>query len=571
MAVLTDRAAFEAFTAAARAKWDELWAGDHWVISVGISECSIAKGALETYKHLELVLSEGHIPAVLRRVGCAGWCFAEPFIEIKPPGSPPIVYGWVTTDRVPELLDSLRRGEWRPEWVLGVRAPEAWQGIPPLQAHPFLRAQRRILFEHAGVIDPESIEEYIAVGGYRAFLRALFEMTPDEVVAEVKASNLRGRGGAGFPAGIKWESGRRTPAWPKYVVVNSHEGEPNVFKDRRLLETNPHLVLEGLLIGCYALETPYGYNYIGGEHALALRRFQRAVEQAYELGLLGDDILGSGFSCHVRVRTGGGAYICGEGSALMYAIMGQRGQPRTKPPRSVEEGLWRRPTVLNNTETFASVPAIIRNGGSWYASLGTKESTGTKLITMQGPVRYLGVAEVELGISMRSLIFDVFGGMRPGYRFKGVQTGGVSAGPLREDELDVPVDFDSLTPLGGMLGSGGFVVFDESVCAVDFARYLVGFSRYESCGKCTPCRLGTPALVEILDRIRYGYGRPEDLDIIRYASKHIIELSLCGLGQVAPMPLLGMLERFQEEFLEHVTERRCRAGVCPIEAGIAAR
>ncbi|MCS7246081.1 MAG: NADH-quinone oxidoreductase subunit F [Thermomicrobium sp.] len=570
MGRLTDRAAFETYAANAQRRWEALWEDRSWVISVGISGCSIAKGAEQTFQHLALLLADGHIPTVLRRVGCMGLCFAEPLVEVKRPGEPPVLYGWVTTDRVPEFVDTLRRGELPTEGVLGVRAFEEWQGIAPLQQHPFLRHQRRLLLEHAGVIDPESIDDYIATGGYRALLKALFEMTPEEVVDEVKRSNLRGRGGAGFPTGIKWESGRRTPAWPKYVVVNSHEGEPNVFKDRRLLEANPHLVLEGLIIGCYALETPFGYNYIGGEHALALRRFQLAVEQAYALGLLGDDILGSGFSCHVRVRTGGGAYICGEGSALMYAIMGQRGQPRTKPPRSVEEGLWKRPTVLNNTETFASVPLIVRNGGSWYATLGTKDSTGTKLVTMQGPVRFLGVAEIELGMSMHRLVFDVFGGVREGYRFKGVQTGGVSAGPLREDELDIPVDFDALTPAGAMLGSGGFVVFDESVCAVDFARYLVAFSRYESCGKCTPCRLGTPALVEILDRIRYGFGRPDDLEVIQYASKQIIELSLCGLGQVAPMPLLGMLERFRDEFIEHITEQRCRAGVCPMTASVSA-
>lgn len=570
MPKLTDRGSFDAFVAKARERWNQLWSGPEWVFSVGLSECSLSKGAAETYRHLELILAEGHFPARLRRVGCGGWCFAEPFVEVKPPGGPPIVYGWMTSDRVPELIEALRRREFSLEGMLGVRADEEWQGIPPLAQHPFMRRQHRLLFAHAGVIDPESLEDYVAVGGYQAFVKALFDMTPEEVVAEVKASNLRGRGGAGFPAGIKWESGRRTPAWPKYVVVNSHEGEPNVFKDRRLLETNPHLVLEGLLIGCYALETPYGYNYIGGEHVLALERFRHAVEQAYEVGLLGENILGTNFSGHVRVRTGGGAYICGEGSALMYAIMGQRGQPRTKPPRSVEEGLWKRPTVLNNAETFAAVPAIIQNGGAWYAKLGTKESTGTKLITMQGPVRHLGVAEIELGITMRELIFDVFGGMREGYRFKGVQTGGVSAGPLREEELEVPVDFDSLTPLGAMLGSGGFVVFDESVCAVDFARYLVTFSRYESCGKCTPCRLGTAALVEILDRIRHGYGRLEDLDVIEYASRHVIELSLCGLGQVAPMPLLGMLQRYRDEFLEHITEKRCRTGVCPMSIGALA-
>ncbi|MBX6753418.1 complex I 51 kDa subunit family protein [Thermorudis peleae] len=561
---LSSRQAFDEYVAREQARWESLWNGDQWVVSVGISECSIAKGAEETYRHLSLILAQEGIPHVLRRVGCAGWCFAEPYVEVRVPGAPPIVYAQITTERVPELVHALRQGNLKPEWALGVRGEQGFDGIPPLHAHPFLAKQRRLLFADAGVIDPESISDYIARGGYQALRKALFEMTPEEVVAEVKAANLRGRGGAGFPAGIKWESGRRTQAWPKYVVVNSHEGEFNVYKDRRLLESNPHLVLEGLIIGCYALETPYGYNYIGGEHALALKRFQHAVEEAYALGLLGDNILGTGFSCHVRVRTGGGAYICGEGSALMYAIMGYRGQPRTKPPRSVEEGLWKRPTVLNNTETFANVPGIIRNGGKWYASIGPENSPGTKLVTMQGPLVRLGVAEIEMGLSLRELIFDVYGGMREGYRFKGIQMGGVSSGPLREDELDVGVDFDSLDKAGVMLGSGGFVVFDDRICAVDFARFLVAFSRYESCAKCNPCRLGNPALLEILDRIRYGEGRPEDIDLIKETSKHIIELSLCGLGQVAPMPALGMLRAFPEEFEAHIREKRCPAGVCPI-------
>lgn len=324
------------------------------------------------------------------------------------------------------------------------------------------------------------------------------------------------------------------------------------------------------MIGCYALETPHGYNYVGGEHKLAIERFRKAVDQAYELGLLGDNVLGSGVSCHIRVRTGGGAYICGEGSALMYSVMGQRGQPRTKPPRSVEEGVWKRPTVLNNTETFANIPGIIRNGGAWYAAMGTEKSTGTKLITMQGPVQRIGVVEIEMGMPMREVIFGLFGGMREGYVFKGVQTGGVSAGPLREEQLDVPVDFDSLTPLGGMLGSGGFVVFDQSVCAVDFARYLQEFNRYESCAKCVPCRLGNPALVEIIERIRLGQARQGDLALIEETSRPIIDLSLCGLGQVAPMPTLGMIRAFPEDFAAHIEEHRCPAGVCPVESGAPA-
>ena len=567
---LTDRAAFEQYVAEAQRRWAERTAGDRWVVSVGISECSIAKGARQTLDHLRLALEQAGIQAEVRQVGCAGWCWAEPYVEVQAPGAPPVIYQKITTDKVPELVDAMKRGDVKADWALGVRADQPFEGVPPLNEHPFLAGQRRVLMVDWGIIDPESIEDYIARGGYQAWIKAIFDMTPEEVVNEVKISNVRGRGGAGFPAGIKWESGRRTQAWPKYVIANSHEGEPNVFKDRRMLESNPHLVLEGIMIGCYALETPHGYNYVGGEHKLAIERFRKAVDQAYELGLLGDNVLGSGVSCHIRVRTGGGAYICGEGSALMYSVMGQRGQPRTKPPRSVEEGVWKRPTVLNNTETFANIPGIIRNGGAWYAAMGTEKSTGTKLITMQGPVQRIGVVEIEMGMPMRELIFGLFGGMREGHVFKGVQTGGVSAGPLREEQLDVPVDFDSLTPLGGMLGSGGFVVFDQSVCAVDFARYLQEFNRYESCAKCVPCRLGNPALVEIIERIRLGHARPGDLTLIEETSRPIIDLSLCGLGQVAPMPTLGMIRAFPEDFAAHIDEHRCPAGVCPVDAATPA-
>ncbi len=358
--------------------------------------------------------------------------------------------------------------------------------MPSIHAHPFFRIQHRVLTKNWGMIDPYSIDEYIATDGYAAWIRAIFDLTPEEVVDEVKASGVRGRGGAGFPAGIKWESGRRAQARPKFMACNSHEGEPNVYKDRRLIESDPHRILEGIMLGCYGVGAERGYNYIGGEHLLAVERFRRAVADAYRLGLLGDNILGSGVNCHIRLSTGGGAYICGEGSALMYSVMGERGQPRTKPPRSVEEGLWRRPTVLNNTETLAPVPDIVRRGGEWYASLGTERSTGTKLVSMQGPLKRLGVVEVEMGVSLRDLVFETFGGMAEGKTLKGVQTGGVSAGALLPDQLDVPVDFDSLQQFDCMLGSGGFVVFDESVDAVEFGRYLMDFNRWESCGKCTP-------------------------------------------------------------------------------------
>lgn len=564
---LNSREAFEQYASDVAKSWSETMDGDKWVFSVGISECSLARGAGKTFAHLRLALEQAGIDAEVRRVGCAGWCWAEPFVEVRGPGHPAVVYMNITTDRVPELVSTVARGEVISERAMGVRSDQPFNGIDPLDEHPFLKGQRRLLFERAGVIDPESIDDYIANGGYSAWIKALFEMTPDQVVAEVKTANVRGRGGAGFPAGIKWESGRRTQAWPKYVVANSHEGEPNVYKDRRLIESDPHLVLEGIMLGCFALETPHGYNYVGGEHVMAINRFRIALKQAYDLGLLGDNILGTGISCHVKTRTGGGAYICGEGSALMYSLMGLRGQPRTKPPRSVEEGVWRRPTVLNNTETYANVPSIVLNGGAWFAAIGTEKSSGTKLVTIQGPAKRIGLVEVEMGMSMHDLIFGLFGGMKDGYVFKGVQTGGVSAGPLKEDQLDLLVDFDSMTEAGGMLGSGGFVLFDQSVCAVDFARYLMAFNRYESCGKCTPCRLGNPALTEILDRMRNGEAREGELPLIEKTSQHVIDLSLCGLGQVAPMPVLGMMKAFPEEFEAHIEEGRCPAGVCPMTSG----
>jgi NADH:ubiquinone oxidoreductase subunit F (NADH-binding) len=378
------------------------------------------------------------------------------------------------------------------------------------------------------------------------------------------AANLRGRGGAGFPAGIKWESGRKARVTPKFVVCNSHEGEPNVYKDRRIHEGDPHRILEGILIACFVVGAERGYNYIGGEYPLAIRRFRRAVADAEALGLIGKDVLGTGKNVAFRVRTGGGAYVCGEGSALMYSVMGVRGQPRTKPPRSVEEGLWKRPTVANNTETLSNVRDIITKGGEWYASIGTENSKGTKLMTVQGPLKTMGLIEVPMGITMRTMIEEIWGGMRDGYAFKGVQTGGVSAGPLKEEHLDLPVDFDSLTSVGGMLGSGGFVVFDDSVCAVDFARYMTAFNRVESCSKCVPCHRGNPALVEVIDRIRFGRGSLADLALIERTSKHIIDLSLCGLGQVAPMPLLGLLAMYRDEFEAHIANHHCPTGTCPV-------
>ena len=559
-ATLKSRADFEDFQDRARTRWDELWSGDTTVLSVSVGSCSVAKGALDVLAACRAIGGR----TVVREVSCDGACWMEPWVEVKRPGEPAVVYAHIEPDDVRALVAGTLSNR-----AVGVRGDRPYGAIPPLAEHPFFKHQQRIVLANTGVIEPTSIKDAVARGAYSAYLKVLFDVSAEEAIAEVTAANLRGRGGAGFPAGIKWESGRRARVTPKFVVCNSHEGEPNVYKDRRIHEGDPHRILEGILIACIVCGAERGYNYIGGEYPLAIARFRQAVADAERLGLIGRNVLGSGKDVFFRVRTGGGAYICGEGSSLMYSIMGVRGQPRTKPPRSVEEGIWKRPTIANNTETLANVPDIINKGGAWFAGIGTERSKGTKLMTVQGSLVTMGLVEVPMGTTLRTLVDEIWGGMRPGHTFKGVQTGGVSAGALKEEHLDLPVDFDSLTDVGGMLGSGGFVVFDQHVCAVDFARYLTAFNRYESCSKCVPCRLGNPALVEILDRIRFGRGSLADLALIQRTSKHIVELSLCGLGQVAPMPLLGMIKEFEAEFRAHIVDGVCPAGVCPIGAAPA--
>ncbi|MGE3798353.1 MAG: NADH-ubiquinone oxidoreductase-F iron-sulfur binding region domain-containing protein [Thermomicrobiales bacterium] len=547
---------FEEYRKRAEERWHNLWNGSHTVVSVGVGSSSLAKGAAQV---LDAFQQHAGNDLVVRKTGVDGADWAEVMVRVKRPGAPAIAYHSVTVDDVSAILAGKAE-----HLILGVEGDAPFDGIQPLSSLPFYKYQHRIVLANVGVIDPDSFEESVAVGAYSALFKALFEMSGEEVIAEMTAANLRGRGGAGFPAGIKWESGRKARVTPKFVVCNSHEGEPNVYKDRRIHEGDPHRILEGILVACIACGAERGYNYVGGEYPLAIKRFRRAVEDAEKAGLIGKDILGSGKDVEFRMRTGGGAYICGEGSAMMYSIMGVRGQPRTKPPRSVEEGLWKRPTVANNTETLSNVRDIVLKGGEWYAQFGTEKSKGTKLMTVQGPMKTMGLVEVPMGITLGTLVNEVWGGTRQGYTFKGIQTGGVSAGPLLPEHFDLPVDFDSLTEVGGMLGSGGFVVFDESVCSVDFARYLTAFNRVESCAKCVPCSLGNPALVEILDRIRLGRGSASDLPLMERTSKHIIELSLCGLGQVAPEPLMGMLRKFPEEFRRHAVDHVCDAGVCPM-------
>jgi NADH:ubiquinone oxidoreductase subunit F (NADH-binding) len=555
---LTSQKEFDEFRANAIAKWEAIWNGEKTVVSVGVGSSSIPVGALDVLAAFQAIADTEQL--IVRKTGQDGADWTDVQVRVKRKDAPAVVYRNVVASDAKGIIDGKHRSK-----IIGVEGDEEYDGHKPLNSLPFYKHQQRIVLQDVGVIDPDSIEEAIARGAYMGLYKALFEMSAEEVIAEVTAANVRGRGGAGFPAGIKWESGRKARVTPKFVTCNSHEGEPNVYKDRRIHEGDPHRILEGILIACVAVGAERGYNYVGGEYPLAIERFRKAVNDATALGLVGRNMLGSGKNVAFRLRTGGGAYICGEGSAMMYSIMGVRGQPRTKPPRSVEEGLWKRPTVANNTETLSNMRDIVVKGGDWFAQFGTERSKGTKLMTVQGPMKTMGLVEVPMGTNFKTLIDEVWGGMRDGYAFKGVQTGGVSAGPLRYDQLDVPVDFDSLTPLGGMLGSGGFVVFDETVCSVDFARYLTAFNRVESCSKCVPCARGNPALVETIDRIRFGRGSQSDLAQMRRTSKHVIELSLCGLGQVAPMPLLGMMDQFPEEFQAHI-DGVCPCGVCPVSA-----
>lgn len=567
------REEFEARQAAARKRWQVTMSqAEVPVIIVPWGSSSVAHGTVATFEAIRQWLSQNGVKAIVRRAGPMGTHYLEPQVDIILPGSPRVSYAHVTADKVANLLHSvLELNDLRPDLAVCIYGTEEWdgaelgvRGIPVAKELDFWRLQQRMVGRNLGYIDPESIDDYIARGGYEALKRVLFSMSPDEVIQAVSDAGLRGRGGAGFPTGTKWSGGRKARKTPKYVICNSHEGEPNVFKDRVLHEGDPHQIVEGLIIQAFAVGTPWAYIYVGDEYPLAIHRTKIAVEQAYAAGILGDNIMGSGFSCHMDVQMGGGAYISGEASALMFGIEGKRAMPRTKPPRSVEAGLFNLPTVVNNTETISCVPHIIVNGPQWFAGIGTEKSKGTKLFTLMGSIQTIGVYELPLGRTMRELVEVCGGGTMDGHPFKAIQTGGPSGGCMPNEYLDVIMDFDSLDKYGGTMGSGGYVVYDDRTCIVDMSRYFGRFNRYQSCGKCVPCRIGTKNLLHMVDRIALGGGKEEDIPIMLKWSDHVVEMSLCGLGQTAPLPLLGGLRYFREEFEEHITQKVCRCGVCPI-------
>ena len=532
-------------------------------IVIGMGACGISIGANRVKAAFESELKQRGIAASVEKTGCNGMCHREVLVDIVRPGKPGITYGNVTPAVVPSLIeDCVAKDGTRPDLAVATLGEETVDGIPPYRELPFFKWQQRIVTRHWGLIDPDSIEDYIANGGYGAFAKALFEMKPEEVIEEVKKSDLMGRGGAAFPAGVKWESCRKAKGYPKYVICNGEEGEPGIFKDRRLMEANPHSVIEGMLIAAVAIGSDQGYFYIGGEHLLAIERVQRALEQAKEYGLLGNRILGTDFSFKITVRRGAGSYAAGESSALMSSIEGRRAMPRVKLVRSVERGLWMKPTSMNNVESYANIPDIVRNGGAWYAGIGTEKGKGTKLFALSGNIANTGLVEVPIGTSLRRLVYDIGGGIPGGKRFKAAQPGGPSGGCLPASLLDIPMDFDPLEEVGSTMGSGGLVIMDEDVCMIDMAKYFLDFDQRESCGRCTSCRIGTQRLYDILEAISIGEGVPKDLEMLEVLGEVTREASLCGLGQAAALFALSTVRHFPEEYRAHIEEKRCPANVC---------
>jgi len=530
-------------------------------ILIGTATCGRAAGAIEVVKAFEKELARQNADAIITQVGCMGLCYAEPLVIIIKPNYLSVCYGNVTPEVTHRLVEGyILNDDPCLELALGTfeKSDRKAPSIPELSR---FEHELRLLLCHCGYIDPENINHYVANGGYSSLAKAL-RMPREEIIAQIKRSGLRGLGGAGFPAGEKWELCHEAPGTPKYVICNADEGDPGAFMDRAILESDPHSVIEGMIIAGYTLSTPYGYIYVRAEYPLAVKRFKLALEQAEALGLLGNNILGSGFSFWIEMVQGAGAFVCGEASALMYSIEGRRGMPRVRPPHSIEAGLWRKPTLLNNVKTFASVPLIIERGAEWYASIGTEGSKGTAVFALAGKVAHTGLVEVPMGISLRQLIYDIGGGVLRGKKFKAVQIGGPSGGCLPESLLDTPVDFDSLSEAGAIMGSGGMVVLDEDNCMVDAALYFLDFTQNESCGKCTFCRLGTKQMLNILTDIVSGKGKTEELDLLVELAEDIKEGSLCGLGKTAPNPVLTTLRYFRSEYEAHIMEKRCPALVC---------
>jgi len=540
--------------------WHELENNARPLIYVGAGSCGLAAGAAEVIEAIAGYLAEKRIGADILKVGCIGPCYLEPLVDVQMPGNPRISYANVTPGLVRELLDSFfEKGDVYQHHLVGHFGQNGFKGAPKFFEHAMLARQVRVVLRNCGVIDPDNVDHYLARDGYRAFEKCL-SMRWNDVLDAIKNSGIRGRGGAGFPTWRKWLVCRDTESDTRYLICNADEGDPGAFMNRSLIEGDPHSVLEGMLIAAYTIGASEGFVYIRAEYPLAIERLRSAIARMRELGLLGNRILGSDFSFDIKIKEGAGAFVCGEETALIASIEGRRGMPRTRPPFPAVEGLWGRPTIINNVETLGTLPNIIRNGAEWYSQFGTETSKGTKTFSLVGKVRRTGLIEVPLGTTLRTVIYDVGGGSVKG--FKAVQTGGPSGGCLGEEFLDSPIDYEALAAVGSIMGSGGLIVLDKNTCIVDTAKYFLNFTQAESCGKCVPCRVGTRHLVGILERISQGNGEISDLAKLERLALTIKGGALCGLGQTAPNPVLTSLKYFRGEFLAHIIDKRCPAAVC---------
>ena len=524
----------------------------NWVIKVGLATCGVAAGGREVYDALSTKLDGKGLNVELKQTGCMGMCYNEVQVEVSSPQGERVFYGRVTPDKVGRIVE---------EHLIGGQAVAEWV-IPDEEIDNLLAKQERIVLRNCGIIDPESIDDYLAADGYRAIEKVLGSMSPQEVIDEGTKSGLRGRGGAGFPTGVKWGFARKYPGNQKYIICNADEGDPGAFMDRSVLESDPHSILEGMLIAGYAIGASEGYIYVRAEYPLAIQRLEIALAQARERGFIGENVLGSNFEFDIKIRQGAGAFVCGEETALIMSIEGKRGMPRFRPPFPAQSGLWEKPTNINNVETFANIAWIILNGADAYNKYGTEKSKGTKVFALAGKVARGGLVEVPMGITLREIVFDIGGGTSSGLEFKAIQIGGPSGGIIPANLADTPVDYDSVTKTGAIMGSGGLIVMDEAACMIDVTKFFLDFTQNESCGKCTFCRIGTRRMLEILERISEGNGREGDVELLEELAESVKRASLCGLGQTAPNPVLTTIRYFRNEYEAHIGEKRCPAKKC---------
>lgn len=522
-------------------------------IRVGLGSCGIAAGALKTLESLKAELASHNLSVEIQQTGCIGMCHNEPLVDIIDDQGQIFTYGKVNEKNIKEIIT---------QHVQGGTPVEKYLVNSQEKPNDFLSEQVRVALRNCGIIDPEQIEHYIERGGYKALNKAITAMSPEEIIAEIKTSGLRGRGGAGFPTWFKWNAARNNPGEIKYIVCNADEGDPGAFMDRSVLESDPHSVLEGMTIAGYAIGAAEGIIYCRAEYPLAIRRLETAIKQAKNKGLLGTNILGSEFSFNIRIKQGAGAFVCGEETALIASLEGERGMPRLKPPFPAQSGYWAKPTNINNVETFANVPWIIAEGGKAFAAMGSQTSKGTKVFALAGKIKRGGLVEVPMGLSLRDVIYKIGGGIKEDRNFKAVQLGGPSGGCIPAALLDTPVEYESITRTGAIMGSGGMVVMDETTCMVDVARFFLDFTQKESCGKCVQCRIGTKRMLEILERICNGEGQPGDIELLQEIALKVGEGSLCGLGQSAPNPVLTTIRYFREEYEAHINDKKCPAKQC---------